>query len=1150
MWAKVGAGLSGFLAMLCFILTPLLPVTQVQSSFSWPQSGLNEVVAPLISYTPESFTATIPTSAFAEVRAGEDLVLSTVPAASKDATTRGLQVIRTAGGVDVVLRDKIPFHIGQAELAQLPADAVLNISVTKDAVTTQIPGTAFGTVTNDDLRPMVTGIYTELEATAAEQLITQGLHAEVQINSRYTSTPTPVKQAAMGLGLLLLLVSLVCVARVDRAYGAANRPLARLKGKALWLADAVVGAVLIFWHFLGANTSDDGYLLTMARVADHATYMANYYRWYGVPESPFGFPYYDLLSWWSKVADYSAWMRLPELLSAFATWYLLSRKVLPRLGEQLGTRKVAVHTSAFMFLAFWLVYNNGLRPEPIIALGALATFVAVEWAIATRRVFPIALSLVLATTSLSAGPTGLMAVAALLAGLPQFIRIIVGAVSQLKTAGSKALGATLALLGPIAAAGTWILVGAFGDQSLGAVLEAVRVRKLIGPSLNWFEEFARYQSLLQVGVDGSATRKFPVVMMFLAAGVVFLALVKHKGALPGTNRGPVVRMMIVLVGTMFVMMFTPTKWSHHFGVYAGIGAVVAAVGAVAIAQLAVNSIRTRLYFIGAVLFVLAFSITSWNGYWYVSSYGVPWWDKSISLKGVVIGTIVMGIALLVLIAGAAEHFWSNFSRERAVKAGQLAQFEAQKAAARARLRGITLAPIAVASALMVLFAMGSMAKGFISQYPAYTVGLGNLRSLTGSKCELAQDVMIETNSNASFLQPTTGTLQESLTSGTYGTQNAAAVSEVKAALAAGEKPDDELLVQLASYDLSTPSRGFTADSVSEGVNDLAAGNATKASAEAAGATTAGSTTAGATTGATSSTADTTTANDTNADEADDKLVTEQVTSKKNNEIVLPFGLNHAEVPMVGSYDAASQALAVSQWFKLPETRSADAPLVVISAAGTIRHLDTDGQHTDGQLLLVEYGKDGEVQGRIEPIDVGPTLQWRNLRVPLTQIPADATEIRIVAGDSNVDDDQWLAFTPPRVPNLASMTTEYGEEQAGLLDWAVALQFPCQRTFDHYAGVAEVPTFRVEPDNKGKPSLSPWMDYDGGGSVGLLESTVRKQEVATYLRDDWDRDWGTLDKLSLYENSQGQTPAKAQIDYTQVQRSGWWNPGKAWIEKKE
>ena len=39
----------------------------------------------------------------------------------------------------------------------------------------------------------------------------------------------------------------------------------------------------------------------MARVSEHAGYMANYYRWFGTPEAPFGW-YYDLLALWAHVS--------------------------------------------------------------------------------------------------------------------------------------------------------------------------------------------------------------------------------------------------------------------------------------------------------------------------------------------------------------------------------------------------------------------------------------------------------------------------------------------------------------------------------------------------------------------------------------------------------------------------------------------------------------------------------------------------------------------------------------------------------------------------------------------------------------------------------------------------------------------------------
>jgi len=79
------------------------------------------------------------------------------------------------------------------------------------------------------------------------------------------------------------------------------------------------------------------------------------------------------------------------------------------------TSRAAAWTAAGMFLAFWLPLNNGLRPEPIIALGILLTWCSVE-----RRVpRPTAccrwpLRSIVGALTLFSGPTGIAAVGALL----------------------------------------------------------------------------------------------------------------------------------------------------------------------------------------------------------------------------------------------------------------------------------------------------------------------------------------------------------------------------------------------------------------------------------------------------------------------------------------------------------------------------------------------------------------------------------------------------------------------------------------------------------------------------------------------------------------------------------------------------------------
>ena len=78
-------------------------------------------------------------------------------------------------------------------------------------------------------------------------------------------------------------------------------------------------------------------------------------------------------------------MRLPATLAGIGSWLLISRWVLRRLGPGKGglaANRVAVLTAGAVFLAAWLPFNNGLRPEPLIAFGVMATWVLVERAIA------------------------------------------------------------------------------------------------------------------------------------------------------------------------------------------------------------------------------------------------------------------------------------------------------------------------------------------------------------------------------------------------------------------------------------------------------------------------------------------------------------------------------------------------------------------------------------------------------------------------------------------------------------------------------------------------------------------------------------------------------------------------------------------------
>ncbi|ALC04696.1 hypothetical protein CDES_01080 [Corynebacterium deserti GIMN1.010] len=1101
-WLKKLAVSSGLLGLLMFVLLPFLPVNQVQSSLSWPQNGeLSSVNAPLISYAPQSMDASIPVSALDELNDNQTLVMGTLPLDSTDATNRGLFVRTIDGNLDVIVRGQVLLDLTADQVDRLPSDAVLEISSTEDTTTAEISGTSFTGETEGDERPQVTGVYTELvdDSSTASALEAAGLSVNVEINSRFTSSPSFIKYAAIFVGLASLLVSLWALHRMDLLDGRKAHRFLPSNWYKLKPLDGVVVGILVFWHFIGANTSDDGFITSMARVSHNADYMANYYRWFGVPESPFGAPYYDLLGLMAYVSTASTWIRLPALLSGLIIWFVLSREVMPRFGPQVSGRRVAHWSAAMVFLAFWLPYNNGVRPEPIIAMGALLTWVSFERAIATSRLLPAAIGVILATISLASGPTGLMAVAALLVSLSALIRILYRRLpligSPRGASRSTVFGASMAMLAPFFASGTAILIAVFGDQTWSTVMESIRVRSAKGPALSWYHEYVRYQTVMEQTVDGSFTRRFAVLILVACLAIVVAAILRY-GRVPGSAKGPSLRLMLVIFGTMFFMMFTPTKWTHHFGVYAGLAGALAGLAAVGLSYVAVKSPRMRTFSVGAFLFILAIALAGVNGWWYTSSYSVPWWDKTIQIKGIEASTVVLVIAVIVLVVGVIQSFIKDVKVAQAETNHSMGEFVAEEKAKQeraSRFKGLAASPIALVSALVVFISCASLGKAFVDQYPAYSVGLGNLRTLGGQTCGLAADAMLETNSNESFLTPVNSSLGESLEA-----------DEIRGFDASG------IPVSISQDQANLSAVGAIANTD----QDTETGGSDESSGQSTGNT-------GGVRGS------------------------EGINGSTAR---LPFNLDYTQVPVVGSWTAGTQnpAHITTDWYEIPEATE-EAPIIVVSAAGRIEHYDINGVHQSGQSVMLEYGRlddDGEVEelGEAMMYDIGPEPSWRNLRYPLDQLPADANVVRIVASDVNLDEDQWVALTPPRVPNLDSLNNVIGSETPGLLDWAVGLQFPCQRTFDHYAGVTEIPEYRISPDHGGKATLSPFQDWAGGGAMGTAEAVNWAYEIPSYLRNDWGRDWGSIERYSLRTNSTGDAPKVADINLENIQRSGLWDPG--------
>lgn len=1055
--ARLIAVVAGLLGAALAIATPLLPVKQTTAELNWPQDGvLQSVNAPLIGYVATDLTITVPCRAAAGLAGpdneGRTVLLSTVPKQAPKAVDRGLLIERVNSDLLVIVRNT-PVVSAPLALVLSPQCERLTFTAHADRVTGEFVGLVKGPDSDDpgaplsgerggyDFRPQIVGVFTDLSGPAPP-----GLEFSATIDSRYSSSPTLLKLLVMILGVAMTIIALGALHVLDTADG---RKVKRFLPPRWWSfrpLDGVVTAVLVWWHFVGANTADDGYILTMARVSEHAGYMANYYRWFGTPEAPFGW-YYDLLALWAHVSTHSVWMRLPTLVMALVCWWLISREVIPRLGNAVKTSGAAAWTAAGLFLAFWLPLNNGLRPEPIIALGILLTWCSVERGVATSRLLPVAVAIIIGALTLFSGPTGIAAVGALL--------VAVGPLKTIVAAHTSRFG-YLALLAPILAAATVTIILIFRDQTLIGELQASTFKSSVGPSLSWFDEHIRYSRLFTSSPDGSVARRFAVLTLLLALAIS-VAMALRKFRIPGTALGPSRRIVGITIISFLALMFTPTKWTHHFGVFAGLAGSLGALAAVAVGAAAMRSRRNRSVFTAAVLFVTALSFATVNGWWYVSNFGVPWSNAFPEWK-FGFTTILLGFSVIALLVAA----WFHFSGRDQSPPGEPRGWQR-----------IVQAPLAIATWALVAFEVLSLTLAMIGQYPAWSVGRSNLEALTGKTCGLAEDVLVEQDANVGMLAPIDSTVADALGAGT---------SE-------GFGPN------------GIPS-DLSADEVMGGP-----GTATNF------------------------------ADSPESDDAGSESGTEGGTTAaagiNGSRARLPFELDPATTPVMGSWRSGTQQPTSlrSAWYRLP-SRDQAGPLLVVSAAGRF-----DPGEVVVQWATDDQADNGEAAGSVEMGDVGASPAWRNLRVPLEAIPDDATRVRLVATDDDLNPEHWIALTPPRIAELRTLQDVVGSTDPVLLDWLVGMAFPCQRPFDHQYGVIEVPKWRIMPDRFGAEANSPVMDNLGGGPLGITELLVRATTVPSYLTDDWLRDWGALQKLTPYYPD----AEPARIDLGSATRSGLWSP---------
>ncbi len=546
------AGLFGLLAVLAAVAFPLAPVQQPEVTYSWTAAD-GPAAIPLLPYQPTELTAST-SCATAREAPPERVLLSTVPLRPDPAAPPldGLRLIAAGGQVRVA---SAGVDLGAVELP----DGTCTLSVVSDPARTSVLVDGEPVLVRDgDVRPEVAGAFSETRS---------GVEMRLTADTRFETTISPLKAAIGAVGGLALLGALVALRRADRA----ERPAARVRllPRRWWRprpVDGAVTALLGLWWVIGAITVDDGYIAGIVRSTGSNGFVGNAYRWLNAPEAPFSW-FYDLYYAWSLVSAATPWMRLPSTLLGLLCWWLLSRLVLPRLGR-FAARPWVPWVAALAFATWWIPFGLGLRPEPWVAVGALAVFLAVERALATARVLPLAVGLVLAGATTALTPAGLLAFTPFLAaGRP--LLAMLRARRDLHT---------LPLLAVLLAAPASAVFLMVPDQSLAGMLESVRVRAVVGGGQPLFEETDRYRRLLDWTFQGAIGRRAAVLSTLLAAVGVLWSL---RRTATGIASGPARRLVIGFLLSLATMALTPTKWTQHFGDLAGYGAAVLVLGAAA-----------------------------------------------------------------------------------------------------------------------------------------------------------------------------------------------------------------------------------------------------------------------------------------------------------------------------------------------------------------------------------------------------------------------------------------------------------------------------------------------------------------------------------------------------------------------------------------
>ncbi|MFW3172825.1 arabinosyltransferase domain-containing protein [Geodermatophilus sp. CPCC 206100] len=646
----------GLVAVLCSAVLPLAPVAMSVPTVSWPQDPgrPTSTMLELTNQQPLGIDVRFSCAAVQAAAATPDgVVVSTLVPGHPAALTDGLLVTARDGRLQVLDR-------GQVLLDEpVPAgDCGFRVAGDADGVVLERNGREVGAASGGaEALPDVDVLATSLTALPSED----DLRVEVRVDNQFNTVPTTLKKVLVALALLAAVGALVALWRADRARAPVRAPTpspgagspSRAARATSGAVDVAVVLTMVLWLFLAPLSDDDGYYAAMARNAGEEGFVGNYYQLLNQSFTPFTW-FYRFLGWWQELGDSPAVLRVPALVCGLATWVLLRRLTtrpgaLPSaVAEARWGRTVTTVVLATVFLAWWLPYGMGVRPEAVVGLLALVVLAGVLAGLRRRRLLPVALAFGTAAMAVACHPTGFVALAPLVAALPRLVRLV------REDAGPAAVATRITLL---LSPGAFAATAAFADGSLHDFLRGQEIFLSIQRQDAWYDEWQRYAFLLQGIPMGSYARRAAVLAGIAALLWFFLVAVAARA---GGVRLPAPLLLAghSLAAALLLLWLTPSKWTHHFGALAGLGPLFLALFLVSVPVLVRRLAPggtgpvTPLLAIGSAVVVAALALRGPNSWPYTWLPGMPHADEPPFLGPVVLGSLLPWavVAVVVLLA--------------------------------------------------------------------------------------------------------------------------------------------------------------------------------------------------------------------------------------------------------------------------------------------------------------------------------------------------------------------------------------------------------------------------------------------------------------------------------------------------------------------